>query len=170
MKKPISAKLPPTLTFPAYTVLRDTREHDGEGWVFEQTSYCKGTVIKTLKTGDYTIMGYETTFIIERKKSISEFAGNVCQERFENELKRLESFDHPFIILEFNMDDIIKWPPFYLRKKVRSTGHFILKRLLELEIHYKTKIIFAGCHGKAVCESLFKRIVENDRLQPRIAN
>jgi ERCC4-type nuclease len=149
-----------------YTIIRDSREHEGEGWLFEETACCMGTCIRSLKTGDYTIKGYEDQFVIERKKSISEFAGNVFQNRFEQELKRMEKFKFPFIILEFNMDDLIKWPPFYLRNKVRSNGQVILKRLLEFQLQYKTKIIFAGTHGKEIATSLFKRIIEHYAKQP----
>ena len=72
-----------------------------------------------------------------------------------------------FIICEFDMDDLLKYPegsrvPKSARSKVRVTGKYLLKCLLEFQIWYDTKIIFCGNKGNAflVCNSLFKRLNE----------
>lgn len=146
-----------------YLVIRDTREQCG--WEFAPTENCAGMVDEKLPTGDYTIRGYENLLTIERKGSIAEFAKNIVQGRFEAELIRMESFAFPFMVLEFSMDDIKRFPvgsgiPEGVWKKMRVTRFFILKRLIEFELQYKTKIIFASSFGKETAASIFKRVIE----------
>jgi|TARA_R100000900_G_scaffold137044_1_gene115302 ERCC4-type nuclease len=148
-----------------YTVIRDTREHNDKGWLFDTSARCDGTSTSKLDTGDYSIEGLEDIFCIERKGSVSEFARNVTENRFERELERLESFKYPFIILEFEMSDIIDYPknsgiPYRQRNQLRFKGPFILKRLLEFQMKYKTKILLCGRRGKEVASSIFKRVLE----------
>lgn len=148
---------------PDYQVIRDTREQ--KGWHFPVSPPCLGTVVGTLKTGDYTLKGYEDQFVIERKGSIAEFVENVVQQRFERELQRLEAFPHAFVVLEFTFDDIVNWPltaaiPERAKQATRLTPQFIMKRFNEFQIMYKTKFILAGEYGLYVASSLFKRVVE----------
>lgn len=147
-------------------VIRDTREKKGEGWIFIPTDWCQGTITGTLKTGDYSIQGYEEVFCIERKGSASELAQNITQKRFEDELKRMQSYEYSFILLEFDMSDVLKYPegsgiPKSKWKYLGFKGGYFLKRILELELRYpKTKIIFCGKHGLDVALSLMKRFTE----------
>lgn len=143
-----------------FEVIKDTREQ--QGWEFH------GMSVETLKTGDYTLRGYEDVLAIERKGCISELASNLSTKwtTFEKELVRLEDFPHPFIICEFTLDDLMMFPhgsgiPKYRWSSMRIRAPFLLKRLLEIEVRFKVKIIFAGKHGKEVVSSLFKRIVES---------
>jgi len=146
-----------------YTVIRDTREQ--EGWSFSTSGSCQGTVSEKLDTGDYSLHGYEDVFTIERKGSIAEFAKNVVQDRFERELERMNPIKHSYILLEFNMDELINYPSslkinYHQKKKIRLRGSFILKRMLEISLKYKPRILFCGKHGKQVADSIFKRIIE----------
>lgn len=146
-----------------YTVIRDSREQ--LGWDFTETSNCAGTIIRGLKTGDYSLCGLEDILTIERKGSSGEFARNVIEKRFESELRRLDDYRHPFMILEFDMADILEFPnnsgiPKNLWSKVRISKWFILKRLIEFQYQYKTRIILAGKYGKEVAASIFKRMAE----------
>lgn len=144
-----------------YTVIRDTREQ--EGWWFPENGECEGTVEKKLDTGDYSIIGLENKFVIERKRNTSEFSQNINEDRFYRELDRLESFEFPYLLLEFTLDDIFRFPvnsgiPKFKWSKLRLTPQYILKRLLEIEIQYKTRIIFAGDRGMEMAELLFKYV------------
>lgn len=148
-----------------FKVIRDSREQNG--WTFGIGGSCAGMSVKGLPTGDYTIEGYETSFIIERKADTGEFAKNIIEHRFERELERLEKFEYPFMVLEFSLDDIIRFPvgsgiPKPVWPKLRVTGEFMLKRFLEYQMQYKTKIILAGSQGYRVAWSLFKRMIEHD--------
>lgn len=152
---------------PTFKVIKDTREQ--QGWDFPKGSTCLGTTVKKLPTGDYTIEGAEKQIIIERKGSTGEFAKNVNEKRFTQELERLELYTHPFIICEFSMDDILMFPnnsgiPKSRWSGLRVTSDYILKRMLEMQLQYKVKFILTGkAGGYKVAWSLFKRFVEYEK-------
>lgn len=150
-----------------FIVLRDTREKQGKGWRFIASKYCAGMKVGKLQTGDYSLLGYERIITIERKGSVSEFANNLIQARFYRELDRLEEIKYPYIILEFSLRDLIDYPysdavPPSVRNKICIKGKFLLKKLCEIELKYRTRIIFAGnsSSAKEMAFSLFKRVVE----------
>lgn len=146
-------------------IKRDTREQEDNGWYFKDEKHFNVQDCK-LDTGDYTLQGLETQFIIERKGRLSEFATNLNQPRFINEMDRLEAFRWSFVILEFDMNDLWKWPldagiPKEKIKDIKTTPKFLLMRLNELTIKYKTKFVFAGKqHGEKMAISLMKRVLE----------
>tara|TARA_A100001201_G_scaffold143348_1_gene144617 strand:+ start:1516 stop:1983 length:468 start_codon:yes stop_codon:yes gene_type:complete len=146
-----------------YNVIKDTREQ--KGWDFSDSASCSGTTIGKLDTGDYSLEGYEEILSIERKGSISEFARNITEKRFERELERMVEYKYRYVILEFNMRDIMDYPhgsgiPYSKRKYIKIKGPFILKRTLELGMKYNVHILFCGAYGKEVASSIFKRVVE----------
>ena len=53
---------------PSYTVIKDTREQ--RGWIFNKSDRCDGMRVETLKTGDYTLGGFEEMVCVERKFSV----------------------------------------------------------------------------------------------------
>lgn len=141
-----------------FKVICDSREQ--EGWQFP------GMEIRALKTGDYTIEGYENDFVIERKGTVKEFCQNLCQKRFERELERLEGYAFPFIFLEFDFDKLLLFPegsgiPRHIWPKLKVNPKFLLKRLAELQMKYKTKILFVGNYGKQMAMSLFYRVIDD---------
>lgn len=150
-----------------YTVIKDTREQ--EGWFFAPYDKCEGMEIGTMHTGDYTLKGYEDVVCVERKASVSEIAMNLGRKKkpFQEEIERMKDFHFSFLILEFSMDDVLKYPegskvPRAARSKVKVTGKYLLKCLMEFEIWYNTKIIFCGNKQNAflVTNSIFKRLTE----------
>lgn len=152
---------------PEYKVIKDTREQDG--WVFSPYDKCLGMQIGTLHTGDYTLLGFEDVVCVERKACVSEIAMNLGKKKgaFNAEMERMKDFPFSFLICEFDMEDVLKYPegsrvPRNLRAKVKVTGKYLLKCLLEFQVWYDTKIIFAGNKHNAflVCNSLFKRLNE----------
>lgn len=164
-------------TYSKYTVVRDTREKLEQGWHFDESDRCAGTINKKLDSGDYSLLGFESLVTLERKGSINEFCTNLTQERFignydpskemdkQSEMVRLELIKWPFLLLEFTIDDLFKYPnvpdvPPRLRKSIRFKGPAAVKKVVELQLMYKTKIIFCGKRGKDVASSIFKRIVE----------
>lgn len=157
-----------------YLVKRDTREKAG-GWFFPESDWCEGTCNATLKTGDYTLEGFEEKFCIERKKTCAEFAMNVFQDRFERELCRLDEFEHPYLVLEFTFEEIINFPwgsgvPRHRWNQLKTTPQLLLKRLHEIQIeHPKVRICFVGTRAREFSSSLFKRIIEHYERQKRQA-
>jgi hypothetical protein len=149
---------------PTYTVVRDTREQ--QGWDFPAKDPCLGTVDGCLKTGDYSLVGFETALSVERKRSTGEWAANVFQARFERELERLVAFKDAWVIWEFTVEDIVLFPsnsgiPRPRWRSLRVTPQLLLKRTLELmrafpAVHF----VPAGRDGRSVASSLFKRVVE----------
>jgi hypothetical protein len=164
-------------SYSRYTVIRDTREQASKGWFFETSDRCAGTDFKKLDVGDYSLLGFESLVTIERKGSVAEFCGNLTQERFiapydptksidkQSEFVRLESIHWPFIILEFDVNDLLRYPnlpeiPPKLRYSIKFKGPAALKKVIELQMMYKTKILFCGRRGKDVASSIFKRVIE----------
>lgn len=145
-------------------IIRDTREK--HGWQFNGNEYWAGTIDNGIRTGDYTIQGYEDILCIERKGGILEIANNINEERFERQLERMRDFKYARIVCEFNMNDVLNFPhsaplPPYQKSKIRIGGDFILRRLMEVEFEYPNiHIIFAGKFGQRVTESIFKRVLE----------
>ena len=151
----------------SYKVIKDTREKNG--WFFSPNprEKCLGMEVATLKTGDYTLEGYEDVFCIERKASVSEIALNLGKKKgpFEREMERMREFDHSFMLFEFNMNDLLIFPegsyiPQRARSKVKITGSYLLKCLMEFQFTYDTKILFCGNKANAVTvpTSIFKRV------------
>jgi hypothetical protein len=157
-----------------YLVLRDTSEHKNKGWVFEQGEHCLGTEPKNLFTADYSIDGHydNKTFVIERKGAVAEFVGNISQKEkwddFKDELHRLEEFKHPFCICEFPLSLLKTFPvgsgiPKRIWPHLRITAQFLMKRLQEIDLKFKTKFVFCDTPslGRDYASGLFKRIVES---------
>jgi ERCC4-type nuclease len=147
-----------------FTVIADTAEQKVKSFI--KTDYCNGTTSKSLIWGDYSLEGLEDKFIVERKGAVTEFYSNICGadwERFEKELIALQYYPDAYIICEFSMNDVIKFPyntrmPLSAKKKIRK-GYF-LRRLMEVMTTYKIPIIFASSeeNARTIMISLFKRI------------
>lgn len=155
-------EIPPVLP---YTVIRDSREKQNHGWMFPETTECTGTVIETLKTGDYTLANWQNDFVIERKATTSELATNIYESRFERELERLDSFKYPFIICEFSFDDVAMFPinsgiPKSIWHRVKLSADYMQNCLAKWQIQHKVKIIFAGKNGDIAAKKLFKYITK----------
>jgi len=142
-------------------IIIDTREK--KPWFFSGVE----TTRAKLDTGDYSLAGLEDKLCIERKQNVSELAENVCQARFEKELKRMEEIPHSFLILEFSIDDIMAYPqgsnvPKRMWSKLKTKGPFIMRRISELCIEHDVNVIFAGDVDNAAMFSmkLMKRITE----------
>ena len=61
-----------------FTIIVDTREQTPWEFGFHNTAKRK------LDTGDYSMEGYESLFTIERKRSVSEIANNLSENRFKD--------------------------------------------------------------------------------------
>jgi len=148
-----------------FKVIIDTREKTP--WEFEHPCI-EETISKKLDTGDYSVEGMETSLCIERKRSVQEVAINVREPRFIEELKRMQTYKHRFIICEFSVDDIVKYPlgskiPKSRWKNIRITGAFILKCIARFQTRYNVHVIFAGDTDNAIllATNIMKDIVEN---------
>jgi len=126
-----------------FTILVDTREQ--MPWEFGAHT----TSREKLDTGDYTIKGLEELLSIERKQTVSEIANNITESRFPKFLDRLAEFKYKFMLLEFDLEDVYRFPegsdiPKRLWDKLRVSNNYILKCISKFEIDYGIHVIFCG--------------------------
>ena len=86
------------------TIAIDTREQA------PLSGFTLPSVRATLKTGDYSVVGAEHLFAVERK-TVSDLIGTLTtgRERFERELVRLSEMRRACIVVEGDLDTIIGW-------------------------------------------------------------
>ena len=124
-------------------------------------------ILKTLKTGDYSILGFESKITIERKSKTDAYSSlGAGRIRFENELKRLSEFDYSAIVIESSLADFLQAPPF-----TRMNPKAALNSLVSWSVKYKVFIFFASDrqHARAlvyrILEKYFKYRSDNDNKQ-----
>jgi len=152
---------------PQFTVIKDTREQDG--YFFSAFNACAGMIEQKLDTGDYSIKGMEDKICIERKGCVEELAVNLGQKKyaFLSEIDRMKSFPHKFLVLEFSLEDLIKFPedtriPVKNKESLKVTGKYMLKCLVEFQIYNNVQVLFCGDKYNAflAVSSILKRINE----------
>jgi len=144
-----------------FTIIIDTREQ--QPWEFPEFAVAN----RKLDTGDYSIEGLENIFTIERKRTVSEIAGNISEKRFINELERMKPYKHKFILMEFTFNNLLDYPvgstvPRRLWNSLKITGKYLLKYLTDISIKYDVHIIYCGSKDNAeeMALSIMKRMVE----------
>jgi ERCC4-type nuclease len=152
---------------PDFTVIKDTREQDG--YYFKKYAPCAGMIEQKLDTGDYSIVGLEDKLCIERKGCVEELAMNLGQKKytFLEEIDRMLPFPHKFLVLEFSLEDLIKFPeetriPIKNKASVKITGKYMLKCLLEFQLYNNVHVLFCGNKYNAfiAVSSILKRTNE----------
>lgn len=163
----------PRLILPTYTIIRDTREQDGHGWTFDahvpdrRPPRCDGTIVETLQTGDYSLVGYTDILSIERKTNFSELWGNYSSQKrpaFESEMERMSVIKYPYIIVEsLFTPDIMELSPPQFSKGV--PGKSLVRWLMHLTVKYGIRIIPAGACGRKIAQMICEEVVrfEKDR-------
>jgi ERCC4-type nuclease len=134
-----------------FVVIVDTREQ--KPWLFEHQAKAN----HKLDTGDYSIEGLESILAIERKRNVAEVANNITEKRFKDVVDRLSKIKHSYILLEFNLEDVMKYPigsdiPKRLWDKIRVSPAFIIKHLIDIQVDHNIKIIF--CDNSENAEKL----------------
>jgi ERCC4-type nuclease len=142
-----------------FTIIIDTREQ--QPWSFDHYL----TANRKLDTGDYSIEGLESIVAIERKKSASEFANNVTESRFKDVIDRLSKIKHSFLLLEFDLEDILIYPigsnvPKKMWDKIKISPAFLIKNILDLQMLYNIHICFCGNSDNAekMAEYILKKV------------
>ena len=119
-----------------------------------------------LDTGDYSLRGLEKDFCIERKRSVSEFAGNITEKRFDRELERMAKMKWSFLFLEFDCADISIYPhgqgiPKRLMKKIRITPNFIFSKIAQIQLMGIHVVLCRNAgYAQVLAENLFKRMAK----------
>jgi len=115
-------------------IVVDTREQ--LPWTFPHDS-----IVGTLKTGDYSLEGFEDRVCVERK-SLSDAYGTLGKgrERFVRELGRMESFDLALIVIESTLPEFIMHPPKYSRAHPKGVAN----QWITLGAKHKAEVQFPG--------------------------
>lgn len=150
-------------------IICDTREHEGFGWSFGDIE----TEVRKLDTGDYTLAGFEGSLCIERKKSPSEVAINIGKDsvRFNKELERMRGIKHSFLLLEFSLNDALRFPegsniPKSKLSQVRIGGKFLVKTLASYKEKYNLEVFYCNSREGAIEKALeLFKIVEGESLK-----
>ena len=99
------------------------------------------TVRDRLKTGDYSIIGYEDRFTVERK-TLSDLVRTVIheRERFVRELERMASFDFRRLLVVAPYAKVVRGPYRFSGAHPRA----IVASLAAWEVRYGVPVVFAA--------------------------
>lgn len=146
-------------TYNIFTIIVDTREQ--QPWEFKEHAVSH----RKLDTGDYSIEGLEHLLCIERKKSISEFANNIVESRFKDVIMRMSQLKYSFLLLEFELEDVMIYPigstvPKRMWDKIKITPSFLIKNILDLQLQHNIKVIFCGntTNATKIAEYIMRKI------------
>jgi hypothetical protein len=124
-------------------------------------------IVDTLKTGDYSLVGYTDILAIERKADFCELWGNYSSKKrpaFEAEMDRMSKIKHSYIIIESSFTpDIMELSPPQFVKGV--PGKSLVRWLMFLTAKYGVNIIPAGACARKVAQMIMEEVVrvEKDR-------
>lgn len=94
----------------------------------------------TLKTGDYSIQGYEDIICFERK-SVQDLVGTLIggHERFLREMERMRSFKAKYILIEHTPDILYNY---CVKHGWQRKFNTIIQSLLAYACHYQVRVRF----------------------------
>ncbi len=138
----------------SFTIIIDTREQAPYTFELIQPSP-PNTVIRGLKTGDYSLDGYEDRITIERK-SKADLYGSIGpgRDRFENEMHRMSAFEFAAVVVESGWEDIIKNPPTRSGLKPVSVFSTVIAWMQRYNVHWIT------CPNRTFAEKTTYRLLD----------
>lgn len=154
-----------------FNIIKDTREKEGS-WQFKNARNVDLVIDHKLDTGDYSIQGLESLLSIERKRNINEFASNITQARFKNELDRLKEFKYKYIICEFGYQDVVNWPdssklPPEKKFHIRTSNKYVMRWISEIQVLYNIHLLF--CFNTRIAEwsaiNIMRRVYEQEQIK-----
>ena len=140
-----------------YVIVVDSRE--------KRALRSEGVIKSTLKTGDYSILGFENKIAIERKSPIDLFGTlTSSHKRFKAELVRAQKLEYFAIIIDSSLSDIIK-KSFKGSKYSKIKGLQIARILFTQHFRYGPQIFFSGSRNesKLIIENLFEAFYKHKR-------
>ena len=124
-----------------FRIVIDSREKEPYGFT------C-GMVRKKLDAGDYSVEGHEHQVAVERK-SLPDFVHTVIHDfpRFAAELQKLAAMQAPCIVVEANLDDVMRG---LAADKLRSVApRAVLGAALHIAIRHRVPIYWCGSRQTA---------------------
>lgn len=122
--------------FPA-TIIVDTREQAPFTFLGIDAWDEIPTIHRALKTGDYSLEGYEDQIAIERK-TIADFYGSIGhgRERFEREMERMSRLRFAAVVIEGTWQDIFVNRPDNIQMPAKAAAHTILSWEVKYGVHF----------------------------------
>ncbi len=126
------------------TILCDTREQ--LSYTFKK--YPCRVERKALKTGDYSVLGFEKNGITIERKSLQDLYQSFGQgrERFEREWIRMQDFNYAAIIIESTLEGILT-PPEY----TQMLPKVIIQSLISWSVKYNVHVLFGDNRKLSEC-------------------
>lgn len=126
-------------------IYQDKKEK--KGWDFSFAGVT--TERKSLKTGDYTVAGYEDLICVERKGTTGELAFNLGKyySTFKKELERMQTFRFRWIVCEFTYMALKAFPEQAgfsekLKSKIKIRGNYLCSQVNKIKDTYNVDFIF----------------------------
>lgn len=135
------------MTPPKLVVAIDTREQ--KPYRFARSE------VKTLASGDYSIVGLEDRIAVERKTKQDAYSSlGQGRARFERELQRLSRFDYAAVVIETSLPDFLHAPAFS-----RMNPSAAARSMIAWSVKYRVCVFFAGDrrHGNALTWQLLEK-------------
>lgn len=132
-----------TKLVPLPTVIVDTREQ--LPYTFGRFPNWIGDIsLEGLKTGDYSLVGYEDVIGVERK-TLSDMVGSLMngRERFLREMERLSAFKYKCLVIEATREELKT--PYRFAKDVKAHPNGIVGSLDALSVKYGIPVHY-GCN------------------------
>lgn len=144
-------------------IVADTREQEQytfAGWKADATD--GGDVMtvrverRTLKSGDYSLSGYETRVAVERK-SCADLYGTLGggRDRFERELERLDEYEFAVVMIEASWETILCEPP----TRSNLNPKTVLRSVIAWQQRYPT-VHWVTAGSRRLAEGMTLRILE----------
>ena len=112
-------------------VLVDTRET--LAYTFANIKPQPKIFYKALKSGDYSLLGFEDRVAIERK-TLPDLFGSTGRgrQRFEREFERLAKYQYAALVVEAGLGDIFKNPPTHSKMLPKA----VFRSLISWSVYY----------------------------------
>jgi ERCC4-type nuclease len=110
---------------------------------------------KTLRTGDYSIVGMEHLVTVERKSLVDAYGTfGADRKRFERELERMTEFQHAAVVIEASWSAIIGSPPPHSKLLPKTVYRSVIAWSQRYGVH------FWDCPSRSFAERTTFRILE----------
>ena len=126
-------------------IIIDTREQNP--FTFSRIKPRPEIIYRGLQTGDYSIDGYESRIVIERKSLVDLFSSvGRGRDRLEREFERMSSYDYAALVIEGDLRTIFKNPPYQSAMQPKA----VFRTLLSWSMKYGVYVW--PCPGRAFAE------------------
>ena len=125
-------------------IVYDTAEQ--RPWTFPTEQFTAER--RKIRTGDYSIVGFEDVITIERK-SLGDLVSTVIHDwiRFRKELVRMSGFDHAMIVVEANVEDLMQH-----KYESEALPQSVMGKVQSIYFDHGIATVFWG--PRTVCEPL----------------